>query len=446
MIFPTVSALHVLIVDDDVNVRKTLSISLETDGHQVVAVSNSVDAVLEAARNHFDVAFVDLKLRTESGLDLISLLRAQSPWLQTVIITAFGTIDIAVETMKRGAVDFLPKPFTPAQVKHITDPIAQQVSRAHQAHGQKGDRGTQRIFESASPVMQRVLSLARQVANSDVTILLRGESGTGKGVVARAIHELSPRAAKSFTTVSCPSLSAQLLESELFGHVKGAFTGAVRDNPGRIASSNEGTLFLDEIGDLPLELQPKLLRFVQERHYERVGEAVVRHADVRLIAATNVNLEDAVHAGRFREDLLYRIKVIQIDVPPLRQRPEDIIPLAEHFVAVLQNERTIVGFTDEARSAMLSYSWPGNVRELRNVVERAIVLCTSKSIGLEHFPGNFMPSSDTTVELGDPVPVSKLEELHIRRVLSHTKSLEEAARILEMDPATLWRRRKKYGI
>jgi NtrC-family two-component system response regulator AlgB len=347
--------------------------------------------------------------------------------------------------MRRGAVDYLTKPFTPKQVKHVTDRAAHHIAskqKADQSHNQAAGIG----LESSNPMMQRVLSLARQVARSDTTVLLRGESGTGKGVLAQAIHQWSSRANKSFATISCPSLSSQLLESELFGHAKGAFTGAIRENNGRIENCDGGTLFLDEIGDLPLELQPKLLRFVQDRQYERVGEAITRRADVRMITATNVNLDEAVRAGRFREDLLYRIKVIQIDVPPLRQRPEDVLPLAEHFVAEFSPENATLDFTDEARSALQHYNWPGNIRELRNVIERAVILCESKYLGLEHLPGNFLPTSVPTIELGDPIPMDKLEELHIRRVLARSKSIEEAARVLEMDPATLWRRRKRYGI
>ena len=438
--------LRVLVVDDDTNVRKTLAMSLQSDGHEAIAVSNGPDAIAETARRHFDVAFVDLRLKTTSGLDLIPELLARSPWLQIVIITAHGSIDSSVAAMKRGAIDYLTKPFTPAQVRGLTESIAHQL--AHKRQAAKGDASGEAMpgVQSRDPRMQRVISLAHQVAPSDTTILLRGETGTGKGVLARAIHQWSDRRDKPFATVSCPTLSPQLLESELFGHVKGAFTGAVRDNPGRIHASDGGTLFLDEIGDLSLELQPKLLRFVQDRQYERVGEAVTRRADVRMIVATNVNLDEAVRAGRFREDLFYRIKVFQIDVPPLRQRPEDITPLAEQFIGELESENTILGLTDEARSALESYNWPGNIRELRNVIERAVTLCRNKQIGLEHLPGNFMPNATPVVELGDPISMDKLEELHIRRVLARSKSIEEAARVLEMDPATLWRRRKKYGI
>jgi two-component system, NtrC family, response regulator AlgB len=439
-------ALRILVVDDEINIRKMLSVSLETDGHEVIAVSNARDALSESARAHFDVAFVDLRLRQDSGTDLIPELIAQSPWLQVIVITAHGTIDSAVETMKRGAVDYITKPFTPKQIAHVT----QALIAAHKAKAALPQRKTSdsaaEDLESQNPAMQRVITLARQVADTDATILLRGESGTGKGVLSRAIHSWSSRAAKPFATISCPTLSAQLLESELFGHIKGAFTGAVRDNPGRISTSDGGTLFLDEIGDLPLEIQPKLLRFVQDRQYESVGDSTTRRADVRMITATNVNLEDAVRAGRFREDLLYRINVIEIAVPPLRERPQDIVALAHGFVAELQRDARIIGFTPEALSALCAYTWPGNIRELRNVVERAVVLCQGNEINLEHLPGNFLPNQSPSPELGDPVPMEKLEELHIRRVLARAKSLDEAARVLGMDPATLWRRRKKYGI
>jgi len=293
--------------------------------------------------------------------------------------------------------------------------------------------------------MQRAIALAREVAPGDATVLIVGESGTGKGVLAKAIHSWSNRAAKVFTVISSPALSPQLLESELFGHVKGAFTGAVHDVPGRISTSDGGTLFLDEIGDLPIELQPKLLRFVQDREYERVGESSTRRADVRIIAATNVNLEQAVRAGRFREDLLYRIKVVEIDLPPLRERQDDVAYLAERFLVILGRNKGILGFTEDALTALKSYSWPGNIRELRNAVERAAILCKGDRIGLELLPSNLTARSDAP-DLGDPIPLSKLEELHIRRVLARTKSLDEAAKILGIDVATLWRRRRKYKI
>ena len=316
---PTPARLNVLVVDDEPNIRKTLAIGLEAEGHTVTAVSNAADAVAEAARRPIDLAFVDLRLGATLGSDLIPELLAQSPWTRVVIITAHGSIDTAVETMRRGAADYLTKPFTPAQVRLVVERVAKMRSLEQRVAGLEASANQRKADDprdSASPAVRRAVGFAQQAAATDTTILIRGESGTGKGVLARAIHAWSPRADKPFATVSAPTLSAQLLESELFGHAKGAFTGAVRDNPGRVAACDGGTLFLDEIGDLPLALQPKLLRFVQDREYERVGESRTRRADVRMVTATNIDLEAAVRDGRFREDLLYRVNVVQVDLPP----------------------------------------------------------------------------------------------------------------------------------
>jgi NtrC-family two-component system response regulator AlgB len=300
---------------------------------------------------------------------------------------------------------------------------------------------------SESPAMHRAIELARQVASTDAIVLLTGENGTGKSVLARAIHGWSKRANKPFAEISCPSLSGELLESELFGHVKGAFTGAVRDHSGRIAMCEGGTLFLDEIGDLPLSVQPKLLRFIQEREYERLGDHVTRRADVRLIAATNMNVEEAVRNHSFREDLYYRLNVIQIEIPPLRERPDDVNRLAKRLLAFFgKNHRcTPQQFTDEALQLLGRYSWPGNVRELRNVVERASILCKLVSVGAEYLPEKIQMSAGQPKK-NDLLSLDKLEEMHIRHVLASTKSLQEASDILGIDQATLWRRRKRYSI
>ncbi len=439
--------LHVLVVDDEPNIRKMLAVSLSTDGHRVTTVSNGPEALVQCARQPFDLAFVDLRLGTEQGLELIPRLLAESAWMRVVVITAFATIETAVEAMQRGASDYLPKPFTPAQVRLVVERVSrvraleQRVARLEGSVGDAADVD----LKSDNPAMRRAIELARQVAATDATILIRGESGTGKGVLAKAIHGWSERATGPFSTVSCPALSPQLLESELFGHVKGAFTGAVRDNPGRIAMSQGGTLFLDEIGDLPLNLQPKLLRFVQDRQYERVGDTVTRQADVRVISATNVNLEDAVRAGRFREDLLYRINVIQIDLPPLRERPEDLEPLAQAMLTFFSRRRPLAGFTEPAMAALRGYAWPGNVRELRNVIERAAILTRGDRVGVEHLPAA-VSSHGGEPKLGDPVPFDAIEAVHIRRLMASSKSVEEAADALGVDTATLWRKRKKYGI
>jgi NtrC-family two-component system response regulator AlgB len=296
-------ALNILIVDDEINIRRTLGVCLETDGHRVVAVSNFQDAVAEVSRRSFDLAFVDLRLGTANGLDLIPALLASAPWLKIIVITAYASIDTAVAAIRRGASDYVSKPFTPEQVRLAVDKLAQVRTLEQRLATLQEDLGRlnpEVELSSSSPAMQRALNLARQAAPSDASILLRGESGTGKTVLARAIHGWSRRACKPMGVVSCPSLPPELLESELFGHVKGAFTGAVRDHGGRIAACAGGTLLLDEIGDLPLSLQPKLLRFLQDHEYERVGASATCHADVRVIAATNVDLERAVGEGRFR--------------------------------------------------------------------------------------------------------------------------------------------------
>ncbi len=443
-------SLAIIVVDDEPNIRKTLTISLEAEGHRVTAVSNFQDALAEAGRRFFDVALVDLRLGTASGLELIPALRTLCPWLKIAVITAYASIDTAVEAMRRGAFDYLPKPFTHdqvalliqkvAEVRDLEQKVAALQETLHEALPESD-------LTSRSPAMQRTLSLARKVADSDATLLIRGESGTGKTLLARSIHAWSRRAARGFGVVSCPSLSADLLESELFGYVKGAFTGALRDHPGRIAACEGGTLFLDEIGDLPLALQPKLLRVLQEKEYERVGDLVTRKADVRIITATSVDLEAAVRAGRFREDLFYRLNVMEIIVPPLRERREDILPLAERLLAFFarQNHRKMLGFTTEAQEALVHYTWPGNVRELRNAVERAVLLSNDDQIGWEHLPLKLTPPT-TELQVGDLVSLERIEERHIRQVLAATRSFDEAARVLGLDPVTLWRRRKKYGI
>lgn len=442
--------LNILIVDDESNIRRTLSLCLESDGHRAVAVSNFQDAVSEASLMSFDVAFIDLRLGTADGMDLIPRLLASTPWIKIVVITAYSSIETAVEAMRRGACDYLPKPFTPAQVRMALDKIAEVRSLEQRvAHLQEElGRSRQYIdFSSTSREMQRILHIAREVASTDATILLRGESGTGKTVLAREIHSWSYRASKLLAIISCPTLSPELLESELFGHVKGAFTGAIRDNPGRIAACEGGTLLLDEISELPLPVQPKLLRFLQDREYERMGDNKVKKSDVRIISATNVDLEQAVREGTFREDLLYRLNVIQIKIPSLRERPEDIVPLAERLLAFLGGKyhRIFTGFTEEALDALKQYSWPGNVRELRNVIERAAILCRTDQIGREYIPGN-ATRAEPVLTIGEPVTLAKLEEEHIRRVIARSKSLQEAADILGIDQATLWRRRKQYGI
>lgn len=428
--------LSVLVVDDEPTIRRSVSLCLELEGHAVRSVGTPEDALDQARLHAFDLAFVDLRLGTKSGLDLIPELLGLRPGLKIVVITAFATVETAVEAMRRGAWDYLPKPFEPSQVTAA----AAKVGALRLPASSSGTL----FLESRSPAMREALHLARQVAKRESTVLLRGESGTGKSALARCVHEWSPRAERPFATVSCPTLTAELLTSELFGHAKGSFTGAVSDTQGRIEACDGGTLFLDEIGELPLEIQPKLLRFLQEREYERVGEARTRKADVRIVAATHVDLQEAVRQGRFREDLYWRLNVVEVRVPALRERREDLPDLAHSLLARFCQGQDL-SFSPQALEAIAAGDWPGNLRELGNAIERAAVLCEGSVLGPEAFGGN-APAQGPSGKAGDRMPLEQLEELHIRRVLAATRTLDEAATVLGIDAATLWRKRKRYGI
>ncbi len=449
--------MRILIVDDEPNIRATLRVALESMRHAVEDATGIADASKLIERSRFDVALVDLRLGSDSGLDLMEACLRRAPRMAVVIITAHGSIDNAVEAMRRGAFDYLAKPFTPAQVRAVLERVERFRSlqnRVDDLEGQIAGEIPEVSLESDDAALQVVLEQGRQVAATDASVLIRGESGTGKGVLARAIHGWSRRARAPFVTVSCPSLSAELLESALFGHVRGSFTGAVADAEGKVAAAEGGTLFLDEVGDLPLPLQPKLLRFLQERRYERVGEARARMADVRLVAATNRDLEAAVAAGQFREDLLFRLNVVELALPPLRSR-SDRLALAEHLLAFFarQTGKAIEGFTPEAREALGRYNWPGNLRELRNAMERAAIFAKGRVLDLEDLPGRILSAasrsgshSDNPIEVGQPVTLEQLEAEHIRLILARCASREDAARILGVDPSTLYRKRKQLGL
>ena len=447
--------MKILIVDDEPNIRRTLRLTLETAGHRVDEAATAPAAIEANGRTAYDLALVDLRLGTDSGLDLLDSLLAESPRLAAVVITAHASIDTAVESLRRGASDFLAKPFTPAQVRAVLERVG-RVRGLRDRVTDLEDRVRREVPEAdlrgADPAMRRVLDLARKVAASDASVLIRGENGTGKGVLARTIHAWSRRESGPFVTVSCPSLGVDLLESDLFGHVRGAFTGAIRDVMGKVAAAEGGSLFLDEIGEMPVALQPKLLRFLQEKRYERVGEANTRAADVRLLAATNRDLETAVTSGAFREDLLYRLNVVELTLPPLRER-SDLLELADHLLAffAVQTARPLAGFTPEARSALARHPWPGNLRELRNAIERAAILAEGPQIGLADLPERIATATGSTagqaaLQAGGPMTLEQLEVEHIRRILSTTPSRDEAARLLGIDPSTLYRKRKQYGL
>lgn len=441
--------LRVLIIDDEKNIRTTLETFLQGLGCRVTAVATAESAVSAVEHEPFDLAFLDLRLENSNGIDALPRLLAVRADLAVVIITAYATFDTAVEAIKRGATDYLPKPFTPAQIEHVVEKVAKRSAMARrvvQLEGTLANELPDADLSTECPRMRAVLETLTRAAASDAPVLLRGENGTGKGVLARALHAQSARAAHAFVTVNCPTLSDELLASELFGHAKGAFTGAVRDQVGRVESAEGGTLFLDEIGEISPGLQAKLLRFLQEHEFERVGESRTRRANVRLVAATNRNLEEDVKAGRFREDLLFRINVVEVSVPPLRDRREDIERLARGFLDFFARAsgRRPLELSPQVESALMEYPWPGNVRELRNTMERAVILWPSQVLTPEALPDRIRGQIQALPRVGGDCTLEDVEREHIVQVMRRTASLEDAAKVLGIDSSTLWRKRKKY--
>ena len=441
--------LRVLVVDDERNIRKTLAVCLEGLGCNVTECASAAAAMESLARLPHDLAFVDLRLGRDSGLDLLGSMLAERPSLEVVIITAYATIDTAVEAIRRGARDYLPKPFAPPQIERAVEQARARIGmsrRVADLEGQLADATPEVSLQSPGAAMRSVLEVIGRTAAHDVPVLLRGESGTGKTVLARALHQQSPRRGRPFAVVNCPALSEELLASEMFGHVKGAFTGAVRDQAGRVEAAEGGTLFLDEVGELPPSIQAKLLRFLQDKQFERVGETRTRVADVRIVAATNRNLDEAVRSGHFREDLLFRLNVVEVTVPPLRERPDEILPLARSFLAFFARaaRRTPPQLSPEAERAFLAYGWPGNVRELRNAIERAVILSPAQVLQPQAFPERIAQTAAAVPQLGGDFSVEQIEREHILRVLARSRTQEEAAHVLGVDASTLWRKRKKY--
>ncbi|HKS35706.1 MAG TPA: sigma-54 dependent transcriptional regulator [Verrucomicrobiae bacterium] len=446
--------MRLLIIDDEENIRKTTAVLLEGMGHETVGVANGAAALKQLDQSHFEIAFLDLKLDDENGLDVLPKLLKLDPQLDVVVFTAYAAIDTAVDAIRRGAVDYIPKPFTPEQIRQALDRIIKTrrlKGRVAELESRLSADSPAVDLSTSESAMQKVIDLAMKAAATPATILILGESGTGKGVLSRAIHDNSPQRENAFVTVSCPSLSRELLESELFGHVKGAFTGAVIDTWGKVAAADGGTLFLDEIGEMPLEIQPKLLRLLQEKEYERVGESKVRRASVRVIAASNRDLDQAARQGRFREDLFYRLNVITLQMPPLRERRNDLLKLAGNFLQFFaaQCGKRLNGFSPDAEQVFLSYAWPGNLRELRNVIERAVIVAAGDRIDKDDLPDRMHETSAQPAngfQVGARVSIAELEEAHIRRVLGQSSTMEEAAHVLGIDPATLYRKRKRFNL
>ncbi|MBS1903039.1 MAG: sigma-54-dependent Fis family transcriptional regulator [Bacteroidetes bacterium] len=437
---------NVLIIDDEPNILKTMSIGLRSEGYAVTTASSAEDALndLQAGKTDYAVAFVDLMMHPVDGLTVLRRMQSICPQIPVIIITAHATVESAVEALKLGAYDYLQKPFDQNDLLLITNRVVRLQEFKNIAPQHNG-------IVTQNAELLSLLKTAEKIAASDLTVLIEGETGTGKELLADFIHEHSTRPSKPIIKLNCAALSQELIESELFGHAKGAFTSAIKDRVGLVEAANGGTLFLDEIGEMPILMQAKLLRFLQNHEFVRVGENTVRNSDVRIVAATNRNLEEAIDDGRFREDLFYRLSAFRLTVPPLRHRKDDIIPLAELFVDRASKGTIVPTLSDEVKTALLRYEWRGNIRELENAMMRAAILASGeRSITMEHLPAHIATGrqSEKTIDVAQP-SLRSLEEVerdHIAFVLSKTQSLEEAARILQIDSATLWRKRKKFGL
>lgn len=441
---------RILLIDDDRADLCRFGAGLEEDGYRVVSAENAEQAQALLLSSVFDLCFLAVGRHDRRGGDVLSSLRQAAPWMRVIAMVRPDGVDCAREALRGGAVDYLVAPYSSAQLRSTAEKQIEGRRVEERLDELDCDRSIvdAEDADSECPAMKHVLQTLRQVADTDATVLLCGESGVGKGTAARTIHHYSPRAARNFVTVNCPSLSSELLESELFGHKRGAFTGATDNKRGRVDEASGGTLFLDEIGDVPLDLQSKLLRFVEHREYESIGDPVTRSADVRIVAATNHDLGELVKAGRFREDLLYRLNVITVCMPPLRDRAEDIPALARRFLLRYAENyhRPARTFSEDAIEAMRHYTWPGNIRELQNVVERAVILGLDECIDVDGLSISDGTEHTRCARAGDPISLAELARAHILDVTANSASYEVAAQILGIDVSTLYRKRKEYGL
>jgi DNA-binding NtrC family response regulator len=452
---------RVLLVDDERIVQEALGRFLTTDGHEVVAVGSAGEALAELERSPFDMLITDVILRDGNGVDLLRTARDRWPDLLVVAMSGYGTIQSAVEAMKVGAFEFLSKPVRLEEIRQVARRAIeqQQVLRA--------SRSLRRVLDTPYSLdtvvgrtyqMQRVFDLIEAVADSKTTVLIRGETGTGKSVVARAIHQRSQRRARPFVEISCGAIPETLLASELFGHTKGAFTGALADKDGKFRAADGGTIFLDEVACAPPSLQVKLLRVLQDRQFEPLGSNRTLTVDVRVILATNVDLACEVEAGRFRPDLYYRINVVNIDLPPLRERLMDIPLLAEYFLRKYAHQcgKRRLSFTEAALQSMQRYRWPGNVRELENCVERAVVLCRGEHIDKGDLPPAVVRAVESDAALfspahGRPMTLKEALEEPEKRIIqaaleANDWNRQRTAAVLDINRTTLYKKMKHYGL
>ncbi len=453
---------RILVVDDEANLRKILAAVLRKDGYEVAVAEDGASAVEELERNGANVVVTDLVMPKVSGMDLLAHVRDKYPNVPVIIITAHGSVDSAVEAIKLGAFDYITKPFENAEIRAVIAKAARTNEAAHATFTRDG-KGRLAII-GTSPQIQHVFKIIDRVADTPSTVLISGESGTGKELVAAALHEGSSRRARPLIKISCAAIPKDLMESELFGYERGAFTGAVTSKPGRFELADSGTLFLDEIGEVPLEMQVKLLRALQESEFERVGGIKTTKVDVRLIAATNRNLEEEIEAGRFRKDLFYRLNVVPLHLPPLRERIDDIAPLASHFIERYNAKlnKKIEGISPEALDLLRAYPWPGNIRELENLMERVLLFADGPTIESRDLPEAVRVGASEAHEgsvtihaepgetpLKDLVRQrqAEIERSFIKKALEKTEgNVTRAAKLLQISRKSLQTKMKELGL
>ncbi len=444
--------LKILVVDDEPDICKTLAFLLGREGYAVTTADSGEQAVGKLMEEHFDVVLTDLKMGKLDGMGLLEKTRDLTPDTAVIMMTAFASVESAIEAMKKGAADYIIKPFHNEEIKLTIKRILEQkrlVTENIALKQQISQRMTCKDFVANSEPMLKIFETLEKVIPTKSNILILGESGTGKGLIAEVIHCNSPRRDKPLIAINCSAIPEGLLESELFGYKKGAFTGAVSDKMGLIPLAHQGTFFLDEIGDMPLSLQAKLLKVLETGEVCPLGDTKTRVVDIRIISATNAAIENKIEEGKFRKDLYWRLNVIEIKVPPLRERKDDIELLCRHFIEKFAGEhkKNVCGIDNQSLAALLDYTWPGNVRELSNVIERAVVLAEGTHIMIENLPDKLKkaaPGPETSllkVHLGDYE-----RDLILKTYANHNKNKDETARVLGIDLATLYRKFKKYGI
>jgi DNA-binding NtrC family response regulator len=444
----------ILLVDDEKSVRSTLTLFLQKEGYTVEEAINGAEGIEKAKAHFYDLVITDLKMKPLDGIEVLREVKTINPLTEVVVMTAFGTVESGVEAMRLGAYDYIQKPFDREEFLIIVAKALERKQLVKEVEQLQSELKEKYKFENIignSNEMMQVLSMVSKVAPTDSTVLVSGESGTGKELIARAIHLNSKRKNMAFVTINCGALPENLQESELFGHVRGAFTGAIRDKRGLFQDASGGTLFLDEVGETTPAAQVKILRFLQNGEIRRVGDNEPLFVDVRLLAATNKNLEKAITDGTFREDLYYRLNVIPINLPPLRQRRDDVPLLVGHFLDrfIARTKKKIASVSPEAMKLLVGYNWPGNVRELENVIERAVIL-TNKNVIL---PKDLPPAvinqqkSAVTVDDGSEPTLETLEKNYILKILDkYTWNQKKASELLGISTTTLWRKLKSYGI